>query len=213
MSSNLKIGLGLSAAIATIVVIVYVFASGGDRTGLTTRPSLGVNSTADPSVAQPLEGLKPNTNGMGGSELGKNAQAPIRNSVASDAAATTTFSKAQRQEQKAARVKAMQELSQVLSKGEKADPKQVMAALDRVEKTIPTPEGKQQIMLSRKVYEKGLQIQILAKEFATISTSTQPQDKARQQALLAEITNLQTQIQNAANATREYAASQLRGVR
>jgi hypothetical protein len=208
MSSNLKIGLWLSAAMAGIAAITYIFVTYVSSSPATPKPNLSTNSNGSP---QP-------TTSSRDSELGSKAAAsPDINSAnkvdgvvtAPNSTATeTVLSRAQRQEQKALRAKAVDELSRALSKGIKADPKEVIAAFDRIEKTIPTPEGKQQIMLSRKVYEHGLKIHTLTNELSTIATSTQPRDKARQQVLIAEITDLQTQIQNAASATREYAAAQ-----
>lgn len=213
MSSNTKIGLGLAAAIAGIAFAAYIYASYGGSSPVSSKPGLSPSSSSSPQAATPTRERESDSKSTGNADPSAANKANGVGVAPSIAAAETTLSKAQRQEQKALRAKAVDELSRALSKGVKADPKEVAAAFDRVEQSIPTQEGKQQIILSRKVYEHGLKIHTLTNELATIATSTQPQDKARQQVLIAEITNLQTQIQNAANSTREYATAQRKTLR
>jgi hypothetical protein len=208
MSSNVKIGLGLAAGIVAIAVVAYIYASYSGSSLVSSKPGLSPSTDGLPQTEGLSRERETNSRNTGNADASSTNKANGVGTAPNSAAAETTLSKAQRQEQKALRAKAVDELSRALSKGVKADPKEVAAAFDRVEQSMPTPEGKQQIILSRKVYEHGLKIHTLTNELSAIATSTQPQDKARQQVLIAEITNLQTQIQNAANSTREYAAAQ-----
>ncbi len=213
MSSNVKIGFGLAAAIAGIATVAYIFASNGGSSSAASKPGLSPTSSDSSPVTTPARERDTGSKSAGSSDPNSVNKANGFGAAPNSTVSEATLSRAKRQEQKALRAKAIDELSRALSKGIKADPKEVTAAFDRVENSIATPEGKQQIILSRKVYEHGLKIHTLTNELSSIASSTKPQDKARQQVLIAEITNLQTQIQNAANSNREYAASQRRTLR
>lgn len=208
MSSNVKIGFGLAAAIAGIASVAYIYVSYGGSSPVASQPKLSPSSNDSSQVTTPARERDTSSKSAGSSDLTLGNKANGLGATQNSAVSEPTLSRAQRQEQKALRAKAIDELSRALSKGAKADPKEVAAAFDLVEKSIPTQEGKQQIILSRKAYEHGLKVHALTSELSAIATSTKPQDKARQQVLIAEITNLQTQIQNAANSTLEYAAAQ-----
>ena len=215
MISNVKLGAGLVAAIACIAVLVYTFSrpSAGDpasQLDVQKSQSLpnakGAGLSPAPNTARALPASpKPGDMTTGGVA----SQSPLPASGALSPAQT----RAERAEQKLARAKALDVLSKIMSKGAAADPIEVKAALISLENTIPTPEGKKQLALSRRVYEHSLRIQDLAVELGAISRVNLPQNKQRQQEIIAEISTLQLETKNATDAARQYASEQLKAAR
>ena len=212
MNTGAKIGFGFAGLIAVVAVAAYFFSSPPQMAPTKQLenlkqvgpvPSLGSttpnpNSVQSPS-ASPADGRP--------SVLPSQAAVPA---VPASPASGTVANKAQRAEQKLAREKAVSNLSTILAKGVQADPKEVSAALNALEKTIPTAEGKKQIAMSRLIYEQGNRAQALALELGQISKTNLPQNKQRQQDIITELTAIQLNIKNATDATRQFAAEQIR---
>ena len=219
MISNVKLGAGLVAAIAGIALAVYTFSRPAadesasqlevKKSQSSSKPS-GAGSSTGATPAPDVAKVSPATPSAGDiASSGVASQSPLPASGALSPAQT----RAQRAEQKLARAKALDVLSKIMSKGAAADPKEVKAALISLENTIPTPEGKKQLALSRRVYEHSLRIQDLAVELGAISRVNLPQNKQRQQEIIAEISTLQLETKNATDAARQYASEQLKAAR
>jgi hypothetical protein len=210
MRSTLKIGLsiGLLVAIAIAALTAYFWDSPATDDISQTSPKQTARHSA---ISDPLqESKKTAAENRPVPNRGIEAGASLPRAAGTTTTVTPAEAKVLRIAQRAERAQAMREMSELLAKREAVTPKEVYAALDRIEKTIPSAEGKQQIALARQTYDINLKIQALAQEFTEVSKSTKPESKQRKQEILAEITSLQQSLKNATDATKQYAASALR---
>jgi hypothetical protein len=213
MISNTKTGFGLVAVVAMIAGAIFVFSrfellgSTQDRSTSKTLPDTAQRSV---SKVQSQSGQSSSSN-----DANTNAKLGSLSEVTPATGATPNNAqlKAQRAQRKIERTKAMDELTKLVAKGGTINPKELNMALSKVEATIDSPEGKKQIAMSRKVYEYSARLQALATEYADLVKAKKPENKLREQQIMAEIQTLQLEIKNATDATRAYAAQQMRGIR
>lgn len=208
MNTGAKIGFGFAGLIAVVAVAAYFFSSPPQM-----APTKQLENLKQVGPVPSLGSTTPNPNSVQSPSAspadGRPSVLPSQAAVPASPASSPVANKAQRAEQKLAREKAVSNLSTILAKGVQADPKEVSAALNALEKTIPTAEGKKQIAMSRLIYEQGNRAQALVLELGQISKTNLPQNKQRQQDIITELTTIQLNIKNATDATRQFAAEQI----
>lgn len=208
MRSPMLVGVGLAIAAVLLGTFVYVLSlQSQPNDAKSANVAIAPSKQLTPSAVNPSPSVVGSAgNPMMGSSASSLGGSVNNRSSTSEAMAARAAEGQKRQDRRLA----MQELSRLLSQADKSKPEEVRAAFKKLEATLPDDQSKQQMILASRTYEYGFRLQALTQELATLKPSAKNADKDRQQAILAEITEIQSKIQAAAASTRQYAENRLK---
>ena len=214
MNKGVLIGGGVGLLVLGLLGAYWLMASGPQalspaesepvsRAVAPLAPPTSGAPEAMPSPTPPAVGAPENTPAVAPAEPGPSA--PLNASSPTMPAPETGARALTREERRQIRAEVRRKMTELLAKGQNAQPADTLAFLDDVEKSGQGVFDPRYFSTLREMVGYSAKTQALSKELAQIANSKTPQAEARRQDILAEMRDLGDRFSKGASALQTYA--------